>query len=196
MIEVALGIGRGDSGTYNAITEERRPSMPEPSANMAVFPGAFDPMTHGHLDIIQRAAKLYEKLIVAVGHNPLKAEVFTPEEREEMLVRHTRDQPNVSVMTYSGLTVEFARSIGARVILRGIRDNVDLHAELEIATTNRIIGDIETVFLMTSGQHILTSSTLIKQIVEIGRYDADHLARLVPLDVAKRLEERLGRAEA
>ena len=68
---------------------------------------------------------------------------------------------------------------------------MDLHAELEIAMTNRIIGDIETVFLMTSGQHILTSSALIKQIVEIGRYDTDHLARLVPLDVAKRLEERL-----
>jgi phosphopantetheine adenylyltransferase len=80
--------------------------------------------------------------------------------------------------------------------LGGIRDNVDLHAELEIATTNLIIGDVETVFLMTSGQHILTSSTLIKQIVEIGRYDSNHLARLVPLDVAKRLEERLGRSSS
>ena len=79
------------------------------------------------------------------------------------------------------------------MILRGIRDTVDLHAEREIAVANRIIGDIETVFLMTSGQHVLTSSTLIKQIVEIGRYDTDHLARLVPLDVAKRLEERLRR---
>jgi pantetheine-phosphate adenylyltransferase len=90
-----------------------------------------------------------------------------------------------------GLTVEYARAVGARVILRGIRDNVDLHAELEIATTNLIIGGIETVFLMTSGQHMLTSSTLIKQIVEIGRYDSDRLARLVPLDVAKKLEQRL-----
>ncbi|MCH7720124.1 MAG: hypothetical protein IH988_03925, partial [Planctomycetes bacterium] len=71
------------------------------------------------------------------------------------------------------------------------RDNVDLHAELEIATTNRIIGGIETVFLMTSGEHMLTSSTLIRQIVEIGGYDTDRLGRLVPLDVAKRLEERL-----
>jgi len=81
--------------------------------------------------------------------------------------------------------------MGARVILRGIRDAVDVHAELEIALTNRIIGDMETVFLMTSGQHMLTSSTLIKQIVEIGNYDPDHLARLVPLDVAKKLEQRL-----
>ncbi len=77
------------------------------------------------------------------------------------------------------------------MILRGMRDTVDLHAELEIATTNRIIGDIETVFLMTGDQHVLTSSTLIKQIVEIGKFDSDHLSRLVPLDVAKRLHERL-----
>ena len=164
---------------------DKRPST------LAVFPGSFDPVTHGHLDIILRASGLYEKLVVAVGQNPLKDEVFTPDERQEMVAEHTASLANVDVQTYSGLTVEFARKIGAGVILRGLRDNMDLHAELEIAMTNRIIGDIETVFLMTSGQHILTSSTLIKQIVEIGRYDADHLARLVPLDVAKRLEERL-----
>ena len=90
--------------------------------------------------------------------------------------------------------MEFARTVGARAILRGIRDTVDVHAELEIATANLIIGGIETVFLMTTGQHILTSSTLIKQIVEIGRYDPNHLAKLVPLDVAQRLEERLRKA--
>ena len=151
----------------------------------------FDPLSHGHLDIIQRASRLYDRLIVAVGHNPLKTEVFTAEERREMLLEHTSDLPNIEVEVYTGLTVEFARCVGAGVILRGIRDTVDLHAELEIATTNRIIGGIETVFLMTSGQHVLTSSTLIRQIVEIGRYDTDHLTRLVPLDVAKRLETRL-----
>lgn len=153
----------------------------------------FDPMTYGHLDIIKRAAKLYEKLVIAVGDNPLKEQVFTQEERREMLVTHTSDLPAVEVQTYSGLTVEFAKNIGAGVMIRGIRDTVDLHAELEIATANLIIGDIETVFLMTSDQHALTSSTLIKQIVEIGEYDADHLARLVPIEVAKRLEERLRR---
>jgi len=150
----------------------------------------FDPLTHGHLDIVTRAARLYRKLIVAVGDNPLKEAVFNSSERQEMLVAHTTDVSNVEVHTYKGLTVEFARQVGAGVILRGIRDTVDLHAELEIAMTNRIIGDVETVFLMTSGQHVLTSSTLIKQIVEIGEYDSDHLARLVPLDVAKLLETR------
>jgi len=170
--------------------------VPSNKLNLALFPGMFDPVTHGHLDIIERASSLYDKLVVAVGHNPLKTEVFTPEERLQMLVEHTSHLPNVESRTYTGLTIEFARSVGARVILRGIRDTVDLHAELEIAMTNRIIGGVETVFLMTSGQHILTSSTLIKQIVEIGEYDVDHLSRLVPLDVAKRLEERLRSAKA
>lgn len=165
--------------------------MPRKKARIAVFPGMFDPVTHGHLEIIRRAARLFEKLIVAVGDNPVKTEVFSPVERAEMVVEHTADLATVEVQIYSGLTVEFARSVGAGVILRGIRDTVDLHAELEIATANLIIGDIETVFLMTSGQHVLTSSTLIKQIVEIGQYDVDHLTRLVPLDVAKRLEKRL-----
>jgi len=158
---------------------------------VAIFPGMFDPVTNGHLDIIERASRLYEQLIVAIGRNPLKEEVFTPDERKEMVIEHTRHLDNIEVQTYSGLTIEFACQIGARVILRGIRDTVDLHAELEIATTNRIIGDIETVFLMTSGQHMLTSSALIKQIVEIGQYDTTHLARLVPLDVAKKMEQRL-----
>ena len=165
--------------------------MHRAAGSLAVFPGMFDPVTHGHLDIIQRASKLYGRLIIAVGDNPLKTQVFTPRERKAMLVEHTSDLPNVEVQIYSGLTVEFARKIGAGVILRGIRDNVDLHAELQIATTNRIMGGVETVFLMTSGEHTLTSSTLIKQIVQIGEYDMDNLGRLVPLDVAKRLEERL-----
>lgn len=159
--------------------------------NLAVFPGTFDPVTNGHLDIIERASRLYDRFIVAVGENPLKKSVFTPDERKQMMIEHTRGWKGIEVQTFTGLTVEYARFVGARVIVRGIRDNVDLHAELEIATTNLIIGGIETVFLMTSGQHMLTSSTLIKQIVEIGRYDPDHLAKLVPLDVAKKLEQRL-----
>ncbi len=157
----------------------------------ALFPGAFDPVTHGHLDIIQRAAKLYHRLIVAVGNNPEKEELFTAGERVEMIQQHVADLTNVEVQSYDRLTVEFAREAGAGVILRGIRDNVDLHAELEIANTNLIISDIETVFLMASDQHALTSSRLIKQVVAIGGYDPDRLARLVPLDVAKRLEAKL-----
>ena len=160
-------------------------------ARVALFPGAFDPVTHGHLDIIGRAAGLYERLIVAVGINPLKEHVFTPEERREILTTHTKQWTNVEVPTYSDLTVDFARRVGAQVIIRGIRDSADLHAELEIANTNLIISGIETVFLMTGHQYVLTSSTLIKQIVEMGGSDIDQLSKLVPVDVAKRLIERL-----
>ncbi len=159
--------------------------------DIALFPGAFDPVTLGHLDIIRRASGLFGKLIVAIGINPLKDMVFTPEERREMLRQYTEDLSNVDVQTYSDLTVQFARKVGARVILRGIRDTVDLHAELQIANTNLIIGNIETVFLMTSHEHVLTSSSLIKQIAQIGGYDKESMARLVPLDVAERLGERL-----
>jgi len=163
---------------------------------VALFPGAFDPVTHGHLDIIQRASKLYDRLIVAVGHNPEKLDLFTATERVEMIERHVSRLPNVEVRSYDGLTVEFARKAVASVILRGIRDNVDLHAELEIANTNLLISDIETVFLMASDQYALTSSRLIKQIVSIGGYDRDRLARLVPLDVAEQLEARLRERES
>ncbi len=167
--------------------------MSQGNSNIALFPGTFDPVTYGHLDIIERASKLYGRLIVAVGQNPTKEAVFSSAERVAMLKEHTRGVTNIDVRTYDGLTIEFARKVGAKVILRGIRDNVDLHDELEIATTNRIISGVETVFLLTSDQYALTSSTLIKQIVELGEYDANHLARLVPLDVAKRLEVRLRR---
>jgi len=123
--------------------------MSSENARKAVFPGTFDPVTFGHLDIIKRGAKLYDTLVVAVGENPLKSPVFSPPERREMILQHTADTPNIEVLTYTGLTVEFARNIEAGVILRGMRDNVDLHSELELAMTNRIISGIETVFLMT-----------------------------------------------
>ncbi len=168
--------------------------MTQKHANVALYPGAFDPVTHGHLDIIGRAAKLFERLIVAVGVNPIKEHVFSPDERREMLVAHTSDWPNVEVQTYTDLTVDLARRVDAHVILRGIRSSVDLHDELDIANTNLIIGEIETVFLMTSHQHGLTSSTLIKQIVEMGGHDPEQLTKLVPPDVAKRLIERLRKA--
>ncbi len=170
--------------------------MTEKDSRIALFPGAFDPVTHGHLDIIERAAKLYDRLVVAIGINPLKQTIFTPEERAEMLSAHTSPLNNVKVRTYEDLTVEFAKQVGAGVILRGIRDTVDLHNELQIANTNLIIGGIETMFLMTSHEHVLTSSSLIKQIVEIGGYDSNRIAKLVPLDVATKLEKRLRAAKS
>jgi len=164
--------------------------MPPNEPTIAVFPGAFDPVTNGHLNLIHRAAGLFDKLIVGVGHNPEKKALFDAEERAAMIEAELRDLPEVQVRAYAGLTVEFVRSVGAHVILRGIRDAVDLRTELLAANTNMIVGGVETVFLMASDQYALTSSTLIKQIVELGGHGAKELTRLVPVEVYKRLIEK------
>lgn len=162
-------------------------------STIAVFPGSFDPLTLGHLDIIKRAAELFDTLIVAVGQNPDKEELFAAEDRLEMVRVHAQAMPGVEVRAYGGLTFDFVLSVGAKVILRGIRDAVDLRSELQAANTNRIVGGVETVFLMATDQHTLTSSSLIKQIVSIGGYDPQRLARLVPQNVADKLRERFGK---
>ena len=157
----------------------------------AVFPGAFDPITQGHLDIIKRAVKFCDDLVVAVGHNPEKPALFTPAERVEMIRELVEGIERVRVESYDGLTAEFVRSVGAKLIIRGIRDNVDLHYELQQANINKAVGDVETIFLMTSDRYALTSSTYIKQIVDFGCQNLETLSRLVPLPVAKRLSEKL-----
>ena len=158
---------------------------------VAVYPGAFDPITNGHVDLIRRARPLFDELIVAVGHNPEKDQLFTPDERVETIGELIADLPGVSVQAYEGLTVNFARLVGARVILRGIRDYTDLHHELLAAGTNLVVGGIETIFLTASLQHGMTSSTLVKQIVGIGGYDPERLARLIPPNVVDRLRQKL-----
>lgn len=158
----------------------------------AVFTGAFDPITNGHLDIIRRAVQFCDDLIVAVGHNPEKPALFTPAERVEMIRELVEGIERVRVESYDGLTADYVRSVGAKLIIRGIRDNVDLHYELQQANINMAIGDVETVFLMTSDRYALTSSTYIKQIVELGCEDLERLNQLVPPLVAKRLSEKLG----
>ena len=127
----------------------------------AVLPGAFDPVTHGHVDLIQRASRFFDRLIVAVGVNPEKTEMFTTAERVEMLRELVGDIGNVEVDSYDDLTAEFVRRAGADVIIRGIRDNVDLRGELRSANTNLLVGDVETFFLLTKHQHVLTSSVFV-----------------------------------
>ncbi len=158
----------------------------------AVFPGAFDPFTNGHLDLVRRAVKLVDDLIVAVGQNPEKRELFTAAERVEMIEELIHDLPGVRVEAYEGLTAEFVRLVRADAIIRGIRDNVDLHFELQQANINLAIGDVETIFLMTRDQFALTSSTYIKQIVELGCQDVATLSRLVPPSIAERLRRKFG----
>jgi len=165
--------------------------MPSRQLIRAVFPGAFDPITHGHLDIIERGREIADELIVAVGQNPEKTELFPMAERVEMIRELIGDMKRVRVESYEGLTGEYVRSVGAKAIIRGIRDNVDLHYELQQANVNLAVGDVETIFLMTRDQFALTSSTYIKQIVTLGCVDEERLSRLVPTNVARRLREKL-----
>lgn len=159
---------------------------------LAVYAGSFDPVTLGHLDVIRRASGLFNKLVIGVGLNPDKAELFTQEERLALLQPHLRELLNVRAEAYEGLTTDFVRHCGARVLVRGIRDFTDLSFELFQANVNMAIGDVDTVFLLTSDQHVLTSSTYIKQIFEMGGGDRTRIERLVPPNVARLLEIKLG----
>jgi pantetheine-phosphate adenylyltransferase len=153
----------------------------------AIFPGSFDPITNGHLDVIHRGIKLFDELIVAVGRSPIKNPLFTPEERAEMIAELIADMPGVSVESFNGLTVEYAAQKKADVILRGLRSLTDVQYEFELAMTNRAVTGIETVFILTSEQYGFTSSTLIRQIASLG----GNLSNLIPENVHNRLKKRL-----
>ena len=153
---------------------------------IAVFPGQFDPITRGHLDLIGRGAALFDEVIVGVGNNPDKRELFNQDERVAMIAEHLTQTPRASVRRYAGLTADFVRDVRATAILRGIRDVADLRYEFQLALANRAISGIETVFIMTGDQFALTSSSLIRQVVMLGG-DPRTLAALVPDNVVGRL---------
>ncbi len=154
----------------------------------AVFPGQLDPITNGHLDIIRRGAKLFDELIVAVGVNPEKRELFSLDERVTMTRELIGDLANVRVECFTGLTADFVKASGATAILRGIRDVSDLRYEFQLALANRAVGGVETVFIMTGDQYALTSSSLIRQVITLGG-EAKTLAGVVPPNVVRKLEE-------
>jgi pantetheine-phosphate adenylyltransferase len=156
---------------------------------IGVFPGQFDPITNGHLDVIRRGVALFDELIVGVGVNPDKRELFTLDERVRMIEHLLKDEPRVRVEQYTGLTVDFVKRAKATAILRGIRDVSDLRYEFQLALANRAVGGVETVFIMTGDQHALTSSSLIRQVVALGG-DVRQLASLLPPEVIDRLQER------
>ena len=155
----------------------------------AIFPGSFDPITNGHLDVINRGMKLFDELIIAVGKSPIKNQLFTPKERVEMIeeIIRQRRMKGVSVESFEGLTVEYAAKKKADVILRGLRSLTDVQYEFQLAMTNRAVAGIETVFIMTSEQYGFTSSTLIREIASLG----GDLSNLIPENVHKRLKQRL-----
>jgi pantetheine-phosphate adenylyltransferase len=156
---------------------------------IGIFPGQFDPITNGHLDVIRRGVTLFDELVVAVGINPEKRELFTLDERVRMIRSLLKDVPGVRVDKYSGLTVDFARQSKATAILRGIRDVSDLRYEFQLALANRAVGGVETVFIMAGDQHALTSSSLIRQVVALGG-DVRQLSSLLPEIVIDRLREK------
>ncbi len=163
----------------------------------ALFPGTFDPITNGHLDVIRRGRRLFDQLIVAIAHNPAKHELFSMDERLGMITHllETERQENVQVRMFRGLTVDYAMQVGATAILRGLRNVTDLNFEFQLALTNRAIAEIETVFIMTGEAYAFTSSSLIKQIAAGG--DADRLHRLLPplvLEQLKKKKQQLGAA--
>jgi pantetheine-phosphate adenylyltransferase len=153
----------------------------------AIFPGSFDPITNGHLDVIQRGIKLFDELIIAVGRSPIKDALFTPEERVEMIAELVADMPSVSVEDFDGLTVEYAAKKKADVILRGLRSLTDVHYEFKLAMTNRSVAGIETVFMIAGEQYGFTSSTLIREVASLG----GNVSNLVPKNVYDRLQQRL-----
>jgi pantetheine-phosphate adenylyltransferase len=154
----------------------------------ALYPGSFDPVTLGHLDLIARGASLFERLVVAVADNPRKKAVFSAAERVAMLRKHTKKHRNVEVASFSGLVVDYAKANGLDVLLRGVRTTSDFEFEYQMALTNRSLApEVETVFMMPSAEYAFLSSTLIKEVVGNGG-DA---SRWVPGDVEKALAKRL-----
>ena len=164
--------------------------------HLALYPGSFDPITFGHLDVIAWGRTLFDELIVAVGRNPGKDSLFEPDERVEMvealvteMVRSAPGLAPVTVRSFSGLTVDFARSVHATVLLRGVRNLSDLQYEVQQAVTNREVAGLETAFVVAGQSFAYTSSSLIKQITALGD-DLSGLAAMVPPLVVKRLAEK------
>ena len=154
----------------------------------AIFPGTFDPITNGHLDVINRSIKLFDELIIAVGTSPVKNTIFTPQQRVEMIAELIADMPGVFVESFDGLTVEYAAKKKADVILRGLRSLTDVQYEFQLAMTNRAVAGIETVFVMTSEKYGFTSSTLIREVTALG----GDVSNLIPKNVYNRLRQHLG----
>jgi pantetheine-phosphate adenylyltransferase len=154
---------------------------------LAVYPGTFDPITLGHLDVIKRGRRLFDHLLVAIGVNPAKDHLFPVEERLQLVHGLVNHFPNVSVEAYEGLTVDLVKKRHATAILRGLRNLSDMDHEFRVAITSRQVAGVETVFIMTREEFGYTSSTIIKEIVTFGG-DPHRLKQLLPKVIMNRLE--------
>lgn len=155
---------------------------------VAVYPGTFDPITNGHLDVISRASELFDEIIVGVLHNSAKSPLFSVEERVNILTRVTESIANIKVIHFSGLSINFARNCGANFIVRGLRAITDFEYELQMAQTNRVLApDIDTMFLTTSLEYAYLSSTTVKEVAEFG----GDISKFVPPYVEQEIHSRL-----
>ena len=153
----------------------------------AIYPGSFDPLTFGHLDMIERSSKIVDELYVSVLRNSAKNPLFSTDERVSMIEEMTSHLPNVKVTAFDGLLVDYAGKIGANIIVRGLRAVTDFEYELQISQTNRIVNpDIDTIFLTTSLQYAYLSSTIVK---EVASYNGD-ISKFVPEGIARKVCEK------
>ncbi|UCC66552.1 MAG: pantetheine-phosphate adenylyltransferase [Deltaproteobacteria bacterium] len=154
---------------------------------VAVYPGSFDPITYGHLDIIKRALKIFDKVIVAVAHNYDKKSLFTHTERVEMIQDALKGHPNVTVESFEGLLMEYMKGTNARVVLRGLRATSDFEYEYHMASMNRSLNqEIDTLFMVTGKDYFFVSSRTIKEVASLG----GSVEGLVPKNVAQKLREK------
>ena len=164
--------------------------MTHSDLRVAVYTGSFDPITLGHLNVIERASRLVDRLIVGIGVNIDKQSLFSPAERAELVERTTKRFGNIEVRSFAGLAVNFVREVGARVMLRGIRTLGDLEAEFTMTLANRKLdSDIETIFLMADDQFSHVSSSLIKQIAALAT--DDELARFVSTEIVPDIRRKM-----
>jgi pantetheine-phosphate adenylyltransferase len=158
--------------------------------SVALFPASFDPLTNGHLDILHRALKVFDEVVVAVAVNVEKTSTFTLPDRLAMLEATVGHEPGVKITSFEGLMVDFARQIGATCVIRGVRAMSDFEYEFEMALMNKhLYPEIETLFMMASQQYLYVSSSRLKELVRFGR----DVSEFVPSPVAKQLRERLGK---
>jgi pantetheine-phosphate adenylyltransferase len=158
---------------------------------IAIYPGSFDPVTNGHIDIAERGLKIFDKIIVAILHNPIKNFLFSVEERKEMLKSSFDAYPDIEVEAFDGLLVEYASKKGSIAILRGMRAVSDFEYEFQLALMNRSLNrEIQTVFLMTGLRWIFTSSSIIKEAAQFG----GNIETMVPPIVNRKLKEKFGHA--
>ena len=162
------------------------------SARIAVYPGSFDPITLGHLNVMERASKLFDRLIVGVGVNAEKETLFTAGQRHTLIHDATTHLKNVEIRTFTGLAVSFVKECQAHIMIRGVRPITDIAAELTMMMANRRLApDVETLFMIADGELAHVSSSLIKQIASVA--NDDELAKFLPRNVVQTLRLRIGK---